>query len=120
MLQVALRGLGRAVVLGEPAARRAAQTRASGLSDAPLQTLLELARSPRFGQSLSKEELRVFGERFGELALEQLSELQAEQLDPAGFAELWGPKASVALLDLLYGPGGDASGHSFAPGAGSG
>ncbi|MBK7757632.1 MAG: hypothetical protein IPI35_14775 [Deltaproteobacteria bacterium] len=68
MLQVALRGLGRAVVLESP--QLAEQlTRASGLSDAPLQTLLELARSPRFGQSLSKEELRVFGERFGELAL---------------------------------------------------
>jgi hypothetical protein len=81
---------------------------------------LELARSPRFGQSLSKEELRVFGERFGELALEQLSELQAEQLDPAGFAELWGPKASVALLDLLFALAATPRGSSFAPGPGAG
>jgi ABC-type multidrug transport system ATPase subunit len=102
MLQVALRGLGRAVVLESPQLAEQLK-RAAKIPDGPLQTLLELARSPRFGQSLSKEELRVFGERFGELAQEQLSELQAEQLDPAGFAELWGPEASVALLDLLYG-----------------
>ncbi|MCK6525668.1 FHA domain-containing protein, partial [Myxococcota bacterium] len=101
MLQVALRGLGRSVVLESPQLAEQLK-RASGISEGELQVLLELARSPRFGQSLSKEELRVFGERFGELALEQLSELQAEQLDPAGFAELWGAKASVALLDLLF------------------
>jgi len=64
--------------------------------------LLDLALSPRFRTAVLDEELKAFGSRFGREAAARLAEERAEELDLAGFAELYGTEASLLLLDALF------------------
>jgi ABC-type multidrug transport system ATPase subunit len=74
----------------------------SGLDDAAIDALIELALAPEFRGAVDEHGLRAFGLRFGADAARILREEAAEELDLGGFSARYGTADALLLLDTLF------------------
>ena len=82
----------------------------TGISEAAVQRLLDLALRPEHRASLGATELRAFTARFGGAAARDLQADSNTELDLAGFADRYDAAESLLLLDALFAVAG-ADGH---------
>lgn len=64
--------------------------------------LLDLALAPDSRASITHDDLRAFGARFGPAEEEALRAAMAEEIDLSGFAERYGSAEALLLLDALF------------------
>jgi hypothetical protein len=98
----------RALNLAEPGQRERALLaapvqRRSGMADAAVELLIDLALAPEFRGSVDEHDLRAFASRFGADAAAALRAEAAEELDLAGFSRRYGTGDALLLLDTLFG-----------------
>ncbi len=97
----------RALNLAEPGAHErmliaAPVQRRSGMPDAAVELLIDLALAPEFRGSVDEHDLRAFASRFGSDAATALRQEAAEELDLAGFSRRYGTGDALLLLDTLF------------------